>query len=336
MPARGRVAVVGAGIYGATIAIGLAREGYRTTLYDPLGVLRAASAINQFRIHRGYHYPRSADTIAEILEARSQFVAEYRDAIVNTAEHYYAIPRDGSLTSPEQFEDICARFALPLQAERPDWIDFGFISRCYRVEEQLYDPDIMRQIIKRRIEDLGIEFVNQEFDENRAQDCDAVIYATYAKTDLTLFRQTQLQVAEKVLIELPAELRDKSLVVIDGPFTGFDPYGGSPRSQFGSGKHSVHWASRSSDASTPERYQELLNRQEFSPVAFSHFHLMAEDAAKAVPLTSRARYLGSRFTLRLVEHAPRRIDGSWRSRERRKTSITSSPGRWSAHARQRR
>ena len=61
-----KVAVAGAGIYGATVAIRLAELGHDVRLFDPLGILRAASAINQYRVHAGYHYPRSLETIQEM------------------------------------------------------------------------------------------------------------------------------------------------------------------------------------------------------------------------------------------------------------------------------
>ena len=50
-----KIAVAGAGIYGATTALRLAARGHRVTLFDPLGIMQAASAINQYRVHSGYH-----------------------------------------------------------------------------------------------------------------------------------------------------------------------------------------------------------------------------------------------------------------------------------------
>jgi glycine/D-amino acid oxidase-like deaminating enzyme len=73
-----KIAVAGAGIYGATTALRLAARGHRVTLFDPLGVMQAVSAINQYRVHSGYHYPRSPETISEILEARREFLQEFR------------------------------------------------------------------------------------------------------------------------------------------------------------------------------------------------------------------------------------------------------------------
>jgi glycine/D-amino acid oxidase-like deaminating enzyme len=89
-----KIAVAGAGIYGATAAIRLAEQGHQVHLFDPLGVLRAASAINQYRVHAGYHYPRSAETITEIAEARAEFTQVFADSIVRNSQHYYAIPKN--------------------------------------------------------------------------------------------------------------------------------------------------------------------------------------------------------------------------------------------------
>ncbi len=58
-----KIAVVGAGIFGITTALKLS-EKHEVDLYEANSdIMQAASAINQFRLHRGYHYPRSPQTI---------------------------------------------------------------------------------------------------------------------------------------------------------------------------------------------------------------------------------------------------------------------------------
>ena len=55
----GRCAVVGGGIYGVTVATKLKVSGYDVDLYESDSqILNRASGINQYRLHRGYHYPR--------------------------------------------------------------------------------------------------------------------------------------------------------------------------------------------------------------------------------------------------------------------------------------
>jgi FAD dependent oxidoreductase len=300
-----KVAVAGAGIYGATIAIRLAERGHRVTLLDPLGVLRAASAINQFRIHSGYHYPRSAETIRETLDAREEFTKAFAPAIVRNTQHYYAIPKVGSQTTPDLFEEVMARYELLCNPVRPAWMNFDFIDRCYAVDEQIYDPGILRGMVEARIAELKIPFVQRAFTEEMRGDYDFVIRACYGMgLSRGIFKIAKYQVAEKILINLPAELRLISLVVIDGPFTAFDPYGSSGKSQFGSAKHTNHWTTTDPFAAIPEPYNALLNAPDFAPFAGTRFAAMRKDSALVVPASQAAEYLGSRFTIRVVENNP--------------------------------
>ena len=156
----GRIAVAGAGIYGSTAAIRLTELGHKVDLFDPLGILRAASAINQYRIHSGYHYPRSPETISEILEARAEFIREFDSAIVRSSRHYYAIPRRESRTAPADYETIMAQHGLPLRECRPPWIDFDFIDHVIRMEAN----DGSREEIKlfsRSVADFYQEFMQR-------------------------------------------------------------------------------------------------------------------------------------------------------------------------------
>jgi FAD dependent oxidoreductase len=300
-----KIAVAGAGIYGTTIAIRLAEGGHDVRLFDPLGILRAASAINQYRIHAGYHYPRSPETIRETLEARAEFMDAFAPAIVGNSHHYYAIPREGSLTPPDAYERIMEENGLSCRGCRPDWMDFEFIARCYEVDEQIYDPEILRDFVASRITALGIPFEARAFMPAMRNEYDFVVWATYGMgPSRSIFKMAKYQVAEKILIELPPMLRGVALVIVDGPFTAFDPYGNSGRSLFGSAKNTNHWTTTDADEPIPEPYASLLNRPEFEPVSFTRFAAMRQDSALAVPACKDAAYVGSRFTIRVVENNP--------------------------------
>jgi hypothetical protein len=302
---KAKIAVVGAGIYGAYSAIRLAEAGHTVELFDPLGVLRAASDINQFRIHSGYHYPRSPETIEETLQTRSDFIDNFGPAVVRSTKHYYAIPKEGSLTSPDAYEAIMARHGLPLRRCKPDWMDFGFIDRCYEVDENIYDPQALRELLEASIGALRVTFRKESYVPDLRKNYDFVIYASYGLgPSRGMFSAAKYQVAEKILIEMPPALRGIALVVVDGPFTAFDPYGNSPFSQFGSAKNTNHWTTKNPDEPFPEPFASLLNRPSFQPVPFTRFEAMRADAALAVPLAKDAVYAGSRFTVRVVEDNP--------------------------------
>ncbi|HXJ16002.1 MAG TPA: FAD-dependent oxidoreductase [Candidatus Polarisedimenticolia bacterium] len=300
-----KVAVAGAGIYGANVAIRLAEQGHQVRLFDPLGILRATSVINQYRIHSGYHYPRSPETIRETLEARAEFMEAFAPAIVHNSRHYYAIPHEGSQTPPELFEKVMAQYSLVCTPCRPDWMNFDFIDKCYEVDEQIYDPDVLRDVVTSRIQALRIPFEQCAFSPEMRPDYDFVIWATYGLgPSRGLFTIAKYQVAEKLLIELPKELQHISLVVVDGPFTAFDPYGSSERSLFGSAKNTNHWSTTDPWEPIPEKYANLLNGPAFEPCPFTRFEAMRSDSARAVPASKEAAYVGSRFTIRVVENNP--------------------------------
>lgn len=300
-----KIAVAGAGIYGATAAIRLAEQGHQVHLFDPLGVLRAASAINQYRVHAGYHYPRSPETIDEITEARAEFTQVFAPAIVQNSRHYYAIPREKSLTSPDVYERVMTKHGLPLRSCRPEWMNFDFVDTCYEVEENIYDPDILRKLIEDRLAAQNIYLQRREFTPEMRADYDFVVWATYGLgPSRGFFKAAKYQVAEKMLIELPAELHGVALVVVDGPFTAFDPYGCSSRSLFGSAKNTNHWTTTDANEPIPEPYAAVLNKPDFEPVPFTRIDAMRADCALCVPAAKDAVYIGSRFTIRVVEDNP--------------------------------
>jgi hypothetical protein len=300
-----KIAVAGAGIYGATTALRLADEGHDVHLFDPLGVLRAASAINQYRVHAGYHYPRSAETIAEIAEARAEFTKAFADAIVTNSKHYYAIPKEHSLTPPDLYENVMHNHSLPLKPCQPAWMNFDFIEKCYEVEENIYDPDVLRGLVEARLKTRGIPLQQREFTPEMRGNYDFVVWATYGSgPSRGVFKAAKYQVAEKMLIQLPAPLRGVALVVVDGPFTAFDPYGSSSRSLFGSAKNTNHWATTDASEPIPEPYAKVLNKPDFERVPFTRFEAMRADCCLTVPSAKDALYLGSRFTIRVVEDNP--------------------------------
>jgi hypothetical protein len=184
-------------------------------------------------------------------------------------------------------------------------MNFGFIDRCYAVDEQLYDPQILRDTIAARVAALRITFIQRTFAEDRRNDYDFIVRACYGLgPSLGHFKVAKYQVAEKILIDLPLELQQISLVVIDGPFTAFDPYGSSAQSQFGSAKHTNHWTTTDPSAPVPQPYAPLMNGPHFEPFGGTHFEAMRKDSVLAVPASAHAQYRGSRFTMRVVENNP--------------------------------
>ena len=84
------IAVIGAGIFGSTAAWYLSKEGYNVNLFEKNDdIITQASYINQYRLHRGYHYPRSSETAQSSLAGEASFLEFYGDSIVNDVDRPY-------------------------------------------------------------------------------------------------------------------------------------------------------------------------------------------------------------------------------------------------------
>lgn len=300
------VAVVGAGIYGSTIAIKLAKSGINVDLYDKIGILGGASSINQFRVHSGYHYPRSDETIEEVISSRSEFMEEYSQAIVGGIKNYYAMPHIGSRVTSEYYEDTMKRFGLQLDDVRLDWVDYSFISKTWLVDESIYCPKILKKLLQNEIESLNINFLRTVFHPSLEDRYENVIYANYGigNTAKALFSNVKYQLAEKIKIYLPSTIQKVSLVVVDGPFTAFDPLGNSGFSQFGSAKYTNHWETNCYPFEVPCEYSDLINTPQYIKTDLTNFPFMLDEAAHVTQLAKEAKYMGSKFTIRVVEDDP--------------------------------
>ena len=107
-----RIAIIGGGIFGIASSIILAKN-HQVELFEKNSeLLQSASGSNQFRVHRGYHYPRSPDTVKDIIQSENSFKEIFSDAVLTNFEHHYCISKENSLTSAKQFLDFCNKFQL--------------------------------------------------------------------------------------------------------------------------------------------------------------------------------------------------------------------------------
>ncbi len=302
------VAVIGAGIFGCTTALQLKKEGFAVTLFDKASdIMQAASGINQYRMHRGYHYPRSSETIRSCLEATPVFEKEFAEAIISHLPHYYAIAKEGSKLSSEEYLQVLREHNLPYNIETPPHIQSDMVAVTVRVEENLYDPDKLRTIVRQRLIDADVTLVlNREVHVGELDEYDFIVVATYADFNTALknrsdvHRDYQYEVCEKLVVELPHELRGISTVVMDGPFMCFDPLGDTGYAVMGHVDHAIHKRSFGTYADVPVHLQGVLNKGIITNPEHTNFEKFIEDGARFVPALARAKHVGSMYTIRTV------------------------------------
>jgi len=304
-----RIGVIGAGVFGATAAIRLAKAGYDVDLIDKSGdILNAASQINQYRLHQGYHYPRSRETIQSCKASAEAFTREYPEAVITGNTHYHCIAAENSLTSAEQFLQMCDAFELPYRKVRLDVIAPEKVALCVEVNENAIDPKVLYSCIKNRLQKEGVRLVlNTPAERSMLSHYDFVVVAAYAGInsvleafDVSKLRSYQYELCEKIVVKLPQNFSRKSVVVLDGPFTCFDPFGRSGYFVMGHVVHAIHAQNIGTHPVIPDEFRSLLNRGVIKDPPLTIFSKIIESAAVFFPDIRKAEHIGSMYTFRTV------------------------------------
>ena len=220
-----KVLVVGGGIFGTTASVALATSGFNVTLHEELdSIMKCASDINQYRLHRGYHYPRSKSTAQECLDGLKSFKRKYGASVVNgNVNHFYAISSRDSMVSKEEYLKFLYEMGLEYNVNEP----FNGTDLTVEVGEELFDSEKLRVQVTQKMKGVGVNVVlNKHTTKEDFDDYDYVVIATYAKINELLDEsiQYQYEVVEKPVVKLPKEYKNKSVVVMDGLFMCLDPY----------------------------------------------------------------------------------------------------------------
>jgi hypothetical protein len=297
----GTCAVIGGGIYGITSAIKLAVAGYNVDLYEAQSdILQSASGINQYRVHRGYHYPRSKETILSCKNGQNKFIKYYRRCILDEYEHFYSIAEEDSLTSPSEYLSILDEVKL-------EWRVVEKQKGCaitLQVNENLFDNKILYDICKERTKGVGIKI----FTNNRIQSLESlkdyshIVIATYANlNDLdSELNNYQFELCEKPLFRLPDIYKNKSIVVIDGPFMCFDPFSNTEFHLGGNVVHAIHNTNIGKLPDIPHVFKEYLNKGIIENPKITNAKMFIHSAKKFFPAIEKAQHIGSMFTIRTV------------------------------------
>ena len=163
-----KIAVIGGGIFGCTTAWKLAKEGYDVTLYEKNDdIITQASYINQYRLHKGYHYPRSKETAQSSIWGEESFLREYGGAIVNgDVEHYYCIAKEDSLVNSDEYKTFLNDLNLKYTEKNLDLIHKNVVDLTVEVDELLFNPDKLKEI-PAEVDGFEVEQIKGEGGEPR-------------------------------------------------------------------------------------------------------------------------------------------------------------------------
>jgi len=293
--------VVGGGIFGTTVSTLLSTSGFNVTLHEEKdGLMKCASNINQYRLHNGYHYPRSKETAKECLAGIVSFEKKYSDSIVKKKiKHYYAIAKEFSLVSKTEYLQFLDDLGLTYEIVKSN----KETNLTVMVDEKSFNSERLRSQVIDRMEGVGVEVVlNKHTTRKDFGDYDYIIIATYAKINDLLIKPKLLQyeVVEKPVVRLPESYINKSMVVMDGPFMCFDPFREGMH-VLGHVKHAIHETYIGEYPNVlDENILKYLNNGIIKNPKITNIEKFKEAGMKFFDDFNKLEHIGSMYTIRTV------------------------------------
>ena len=311
MNKRKNVAVVGAGIFGCTIALVLSKK-FDVDLYERKSdILNEASMCNQFRFHEGYHYPRSQKTVNEIKKSNKSFERFYGINIFKKTKNFYAVAKKNSKTSFINYINFLNKNKFNYKIIKKSEYISEKITGTVLSDEKTLNYFKLKKIILFRLKKSNINLkLNSQLDKNilRYKSYNKIILSTYKNNNNILKKlgckiknKFRYELVEKIGIKLPKKYSNLSFVVMDGNFLCLDPYVGTSYHLLSHVKHSKIKIIKNISARFPKKYDDLLIKTKINNLKISRFQKFVKDGKKFLPFLKFSKYIFSFFVVRTIK-----------------------------------
>lgn len=229
------VIVIGAGIFGTSIAVKLREKNYDVTLVESNSdIMMEASKLNHNRLHYGFHYPRSLETAKQSLDGYESFYRTFKDSICNDFPNYYLVENNSNVNS-FQYKSFCDKLGLEYTTETPDInMDLSRIESSYRTKEPIYDFEGVKKTLKEILLNSGVNviFNNKVINKSTFEKYDVIINTTYSninEINETLgIPKIKLRLQKVVIPIFKMNMERIGLTIMDGEFCSILPKGFDP------------------------------------------------------------------------------------------------------------
>lgn len=315
------IIIIGGGFYGCCLAL-LMRNYYKDVaiVERSNNILLRASAINQARVHSGFHYPRNLTTAYRSLVNFPRFTLDFRHAIIDDHIKLYAIARSGSKVNASRFfrmfKDMKAEIE-PAKAEYSRMFSKKLIEQTFQVREYIFDSNRLRALLKEHLTkkkihilyETEVQSVNQHKDGESviAIDCKGTFYearqvfnCSYSRINI-LMQNSGLpllplkhEITEICLVDVPNILKKFGITVMDGPFFSIMPYPTENLHSLTHVRYTPH-ASWVDEDKLIDGYHKL-NEQPID----TNFIYMRNDAQRYLPMISQVEHRKSFYEVKTV------------------------------------
>jgi len=178
---------------------------------------------------------------------------------------------------------------------------------CVKVKEKLYDYEKLKEICWKKLNKNNVNvLLKKEATQEILENYDFRVLCIYADFNKLLesFPESQqdfqYEVCEKVFVKLPPSFNNKSILILDGPFTSIDPVGTTGLFILGNVVHTVHQTNIGKYPYVDSKFLSLLNRGIIKDPPITNYELFIQSAAKFIPEIKKAKHFGSSFCIKAV------------------------------------
>ncbi len=316
-----KIAIIGGGFYGVSLALFFHDSGFDVRVFEKeSAILQRASAINQARIHMGYHYPRNFPTAYRSVINFPRFIKDFREAVVDDFAMLYAIARTGSKVSATQFHTIFKRMNAEIGLAgvyNRSFFSRDLIEEVFEVKEFAFDSNVLQLILEEKLDNRGVsiildteiasigpgklgQFRLSGVDHEEIYQADLVFNCTYSRinklrqqSDLSLL-PLKSELAEMTLIKVPDIIKRIGVTVMDGPYFSVMPYPARQLHSFSHVRYTPH--RRWIDTADFIDGDKLLDGARMN----SNFLYMLKDASRFMPVISESIKIDSLCEIKTV------------------------------------
>lgn len=241
--------IIGGGIFGLYATQVLSSNGLKVAVLEKeKEIFERASKVNQARVHKGYHYPRSLDTAQKTADYYNRFYNDFSFAMPKPFKQYYAISKENSKTSTEEYIRFCKKVGIPLkEVNKSLFFQEGKVDAVFEAEEACFDYAKLKEYFLNQLScNKNIDTYYQNFPISQKisdskyvltlkdyslLEAPLVVNATYSNVNKInkIFGlegyDIKYELCELKICKMHNGFSGTGLTVMDGPFFSLMPFG---------------------------------------------------------------------------------------------------------------
>jgi|7_EtaG_2_1085326.scaffolds.fasta_scaffold13954_2 hypothetical protein len=230
-----KIAIIGSGWFGLHIGKVLKSYGYDIAIYDKSSnIFSGSSSKNQFRIHRGFHYPRNHKTRKNIGANFKKFIDEYSSVVEDVENNIYCVVEGLSIIDAGTYGSIFLQEGVPFNPKdsaRP--YPIKNVERCFQCDEKAINTtkaiEFFEQIFEQKEFRLSTEVKSVKNTQDQKvlvneDEYDACINCTYNYLNPIKNLNCKYQACLTLIYRcINSSLRGSALTLVDGEFFSIYP-----------------------------------------------------------------------------------------------------------------